>query len=34
MGFDEVDILKEEFFKRFQKIKDELDSVVKNELEK
>jgi hypothetical protein len=32
MGFNEVDILKEEFFKRFQRIKDELDSVVKNEL--
>jgi hypothetical protein len=33
LGFDEVDILKEEFFKRFQRIKNELDSVVKNELE-
>jgi hypothetical protein len=34
LGFNEVDILKEEFFKRFQRIKDELDSVVKNELKK
>jgi hypothetical protein len=34
MGFDVTDILKEEFFKRFQRIKDELDNVVKNELEK
>jgi hypothetical protein len=34
MGFDVTDILKEEFFKRFQRIKDKLDNVVKNELEK
>jgi hypothetical protein len=34
MGFDVTDILKEEFFKKFQRIKDELDNVVKNELEK
>jgi hypothetical protein len=34
MEFDVIDISKKEFFIRFQKIKDELNSVVKNELEK
>jgi hypothetical protein len=34
MGFDVIDILKEEFFIRFQRIKDELNSVIKSELEK
>jgi hypothetical protein len=34
MNFDVIDILKEEFFIRFQRIKDELDNIVKNELEK
>jgi hypothetical protein len=34
MGFDVIVILKEGFFKKFQRIKDELDSVVKDELEK
>jgi hypothetical protein len=34
MDFDVIDILKEEFFKKFQRIKDELDNIVKSELEK
>jgi hypothetical protein len=33
MGFNVIDILKEEFFKKFKKIKDELDNIVKSELE-
>jgi hypothetical protein len=34
MGFNVIDILKEEFFMRFQRIKEELNSIVKDELEK